>query len=424
MISFDGCVSNNRVLDAAARSACFRSSMRAKSVKVTRKQGTLAWLEETYFSQGYAAARKAFARHLPEAAARPYGLLRSEEGQPAQRTDTEVRDGISYKSFDAPALWNVPYSILRVSFEPVPKKHFIHHGGEEILVPISGEVYYHFYSNNDAESPQRHQLNEPLRKGTIIRINPQLPHHTWAGGKDDAEAWMIFRHVSDLATSIRVNSQHSSKALQATPRRITIEDLKEPPTYALIAWGLAERISLHRVRANLRITQLAAMCGLDSSHLSRIESGDTNISLETLVRVARLLQINLDELIAPNPWCYEVAALTRATTSKRQAVHQPPLRRPSSPPHFIHPIHWQVPRGCAADASGIDSSVEGVMSSWIVLDGQVIFEIVADSVTSRELLEQGSVIHFRRGEAGRIQGLQDSRLLQIVYSSVCSCREK
>jgi transcriptional regulator with XRE-family HTH domain len=398
--------------------------MRRKSSKTMHKQGTLAGLEDIYFTQGYKAAKKDFAKHIPEAATGPYFLLKPGQGQDTQRTHTEIQDGISYESFNAPALWDVPYSILQVHFEQVPKEDFIFHSGEEILVPISGEIYYHFYSNNDGNPPQRQVLNEPLRRGSIIRINPQLPHHTWAAGKEGAKAWMIFRHVSDMATSISVNSQFSKADVQSSSRKVTIKDLQEPGKYALIAWGLAERIHLHRVRAKLRIAQLATACGIDSSHLSRIESADTNVSLETLVRIARLLQINLDELIAPHPWCYENALLTRTAGGKRQVSHQAPLKSPSGGPHFLHPIYWQIPGGFSTEATGVDSSVEGVLSSWIVLEGQAIFEIIADSETSNELLEKGSVIHLRRGMPRKIQALQDSQLLQIIYSTECHCNQK
>src|SRR5712692_3916802 len=121
--------------------------MSQKSVKSSQKEGSLSWLEEIYFDRGREAATEAFERLLPEAAIRPYAILKSGQGQPTQRTDTEAQDGIVYEGFSAPAFWDVPYSLLRVRFEHVPKADFIFHGGEEILIPITGQIAYHFYSS-------------------------------------------------------------------------------------------------------------------------------------------------------------------------------------------------------------------------------------------------------------------------------------
>ena len=95
---------------------------------------------------------------------------------------------------------------------------------------------------------------------------------------------MIFRHLSEIGTSISLESElHRDVDLHPTPRRITMTDLKDPARYALVAWGIAEKIRLHRELANLRVTTLARACGIDPSHLSRIENADTNVSLENLV---------------------------------------------------------------------------------------------------------------------------------------------
>src|SRR5215469_6650961 len=181
--------------------------MSQKRIKPSHKEGSLSWLEEIYFDQGRLAATGAFERLLPEAAIGPYAILRPGAGQPAQRTDTEERDGIVYEGFSAPAFWDVPYSLLRVRFEHVPKADFIFHGGEEILIPIAGRIAYHFYSCVESARPKKVGLASPLKPDDIIRINPQLPHHTWAADKAGAEAWMIIRHMSDSASSISINSR-------------------------------------------------------------------------------------------------------------------------------------------------------------------------------------------------------------------------
>jgi transcriptional regulator with XRE-family HTH domain len=395
--------------------------MSRKKIKASQKEGSLSWLEEIYFERGREAATEAFERLLPEAAVRPYAILRSGAGQPAQRTDTEAQDGIVYQGFSAPAFWDVPYSLLRVRFEHVIKADFIFHGGEEILIPIAGQIAYHFYSSVETPRPKKVTLAPALKPGDIVRINPQLPHHTWAAERAGAEAWMVIRHMSDSASSISINSRMSSADLHPTPRRVTARDLKEPGRYALIAWGLSEKIRLHRERANLRIAQLAAACGIDPSYLSRIENADTNPSLETLVRIARLLHINIEEIIAPVSWCYEIGHLPEAASWSQQPMHQAVLGKPPGLPHFLHFVHWGVPAESMLEVPSRYACAEGVGSSWIVLDGRVIFEIAVGSDAYPELLEKGSVIHFRRAAPRGIQALRDSHLLQVVYSADCFC---
>ena len=66
-------------------------------------------------------------------------------GRATWRTDAEERDGISYETFNPPAFWETPYSILKVRFLPRVKDDFMFHDGEEFLVPTEGAVTYHFF---------------------------------------------------------------------------------------------------------------------------------------------------------------------------------------------------------------------------------------------------------------------------------------
>ena len=418
------CLWHHRCLTRDLRWRRIAKLMSKKAGKSVQKQRSLAWLEEIYFSDGHQAANAAFERMLPDADLRPYYYLRAGHGQPAQRTDTAEEDGIQYESFNAPSLWDVPYSLLRVRFEHVPKTDFMYHGGEEILIPISGRIHYHFYCNADGRPPQREILEPPLEPGSIIRINPQLPHHTWAADKNGAEAWMIIRHLSDTATSISVNSQLFGVDMHSAPRRVRTKDVKEPGRYALVAWGLAEKLRLHRERANLRIAQLSSACGIDPSHLSRIENADTNVSLETLVRIARILHISIDDLIAPSPWHCQIGALPFAKSGKRQPSHHGVLGKPPGSTHFLHPSHWSLPAGSNVDVGRDDSPIDSVVSSWIILEGRLILEIQVGNDLSPELLERGSVIHFRRAAPKKIQALEDSQIIQLIYSSACHCNPK
>jgi transcriptional regulator with XRE-family HTH domain len=314
-----------------------------------------------------------------------------------------------------------------VRFEPLVKRDFIFHSGEEILIPLSGQIRYHFYWSPGGEKPAVDVLDPPIKPGWIIRINPQLPHHTWAVTNGGAEAWMIFRHLSESATAISLESEfYSATAEHPAPRRMKLKDLKDPGRFALVAWGLAEKIRLHREQANLRMAQLAYGCGVDPSHLSRIENADTNVSLDTLVRIARFLRIGLEELIAPAPWCREVVSFPRDTVRGEHAAGQSLLSKTPHNPHHLHPLYWQVDSGSTRMIRTSGNSSAGSMSSWIVLSGRLIFEVGASFAQTNELAESGSVIHVRGGVPLRIQALEDSQIIQIAYSSSghCTCKDR
>ncbi len=64
----------------------------------------------------------------------------------------------------------------------------------------------------------------------------------------------------------------------------------------------------------------------------------------------------------------------------------------------------------------------GAQRSWIVLNGEAIFEI-ADPIagTTKELVDHDSVIHIRNNASlVAIHALQELELLQVTYSSRCS----
>ncbi len=56
---------------------------------------------------------------------------------------------------------------------------------------------------------------------------------------------------------------------------------------------LANQILTERKRSGLTQVELASMCGIAQSEISRIERGDGNPTVETLSRVGRSLNLNL-----------------------------------------------------------------------------------------------------------------------------------
>ena len=385
-----------------------------------KKARSIGWLAEIYFRDGRRAAQAALEAISPGDLLQNYRVVR--KGEPALRTTAEQQDRIRYETF-APPLWAWPYSILRVRFDPAEKDRFMHHGGEEILLPIEGSISYHFFCSAGSGAPTRTLLPEPVEPGSVIRIDPQVPHHAWAAGEEPAVAWMVIRGLTHNTAGTHLDLPPDvSLEVQPPRRQLTMDELEHSERYALIAWGISENIRLGRLGAGLSIRQLAAACEIDPAQLSRIENGSSasNVSLEVLLRIARCLGLEIQQLLSAefidqcNP--FKVEALDQARSSGRE---RPLLCIPQ--PHFIHLDYWKVAEGETARLEERRTDA-GAQRSWIVLNGEAIFEL-ADPIagTTKELVDHDGVIHVRNAASlEAVHALQELELLQVTYSARCS----
>lgn len=81
-----------------------------------------------------------------------------------------------------------------------------------------------------------------------------------------------------------------------------MSELHDPAVEALVEEYLTrmgERIAELRALQGLTLTMLEEFTGIDSRHLSRIERGMRNISVESAVRIADALGVQLHELFVP-----------------------------------------------------------------------------------------------------------------------------
>jgi transcriptional regulator with XRE-family HTH domain len=299
----------------------------------------------------------------------------------------------------------------------------MHHGGEEILLPIEGSVAYHFFCSAGSGAPTRTLLPEPVAPGSVIRIDPQVPHHAWAAGEEPAVAWMAIRDLTHTTAGTHLDLPRDvSLEVQSSGRQLSADELEHSERYALIAWGISDNIRIGRLGAGLTIRQLAAACEIDPAQLSRIENGSaaSNVSLEVLLRIARCLGLEIQQLLSAefidhhNP--FKVATLDRACSPGKGS---PLLCIPQQ--HFIHLHHWKVSEGDTARLEK-DRRGAGAQRSWIVLKGEAIFEI-ADPIAgiTKELVDRDSVMHIRNDASlEAIHALQELELLQVTYSSRCS----
>lgn len=61
--------------------------------------------------------------------------------------------------------------------------------------------------------------------------------------------------------------------------------------------SIGQRVRAARNRKGLQQADVAYLAGLTTSHMSHIETGQTKPSLPTLVRIANVLSVSVDELL-------------------------------------------------------------------------------------------------------------------------------
>ena len=64
--------------------------------------------------------------------------------------------------------------------------------------------------------------------------------------------------------------------------------------------AIGKRIKIARIRKDITQEKLADRIGISPSHLSNIETGNTRVSLVTIVKIANLLGASVDELLSEN----------------------------------------------------------------------------------------------------------------------------
>lgn len=406
-------------------------------LKSTQPSG-LALIESLYFGAGPKAAQDQLQRLLgPDQSVRPYAL--SDVGMPSMGMDIVQSDEISYESFTPPASWNAAYSLQRVRFGAREKDEYVFHPGEEIMIPIQGEIAYHFFWSPGGRAPERVVLNPLGMEGSILRINPQVPHHAWAS-KGEATAWLVLRHTTNSPVALVLDQDASSLVLQRstnavlahvkdqvsssnmwTPfrRRVTAGDLRKPGAYAMIAWGISELIRDTRQKTGLTTTDLANQIGIDPSSLSRLEEAKANVSIEMLGKVCRALRIGMAERMDSGSWIHE----REKVEPKRAAQSEPMLKVPLGP-HTLHPYMSRLPEGELRTISTGRGADPNQISSWILLKGRVLVELPAAMGGKSVIVDTGNVIHFRELGEIQVKALQDSVLIHIVHGRVCECRAR
>ena len=69
------------------------------------------------------------------------------------------------------------------------------------------------------------------------------------------------------------------------------------PAMELDFKSIGKRIKIARIRTNMTQESVADKIGVTPQHVSNIETGNSSVSLTTLVAIANLLNVSVDELL-------------------------------------------------------------------------------------------------------------------------------
>jgi Predicted transcriptional regulators len=64
--------------------------------------------------------------------------------------------------------------------------------------------------------------------------------------------------------------------------------------------AIGKRIKIARIKKDITQDQVANITGLSNPHISNIENGSTKVSLPTLIKLANVLSVSVDELLCDN----------------------------------------------------------------------------------------------------------------------------
>jgi len=399
---------------------------------------TVGWFAEQTF-KNEAAARAMLSQVLPTEATLPFKVP---PGEPVQRKDVPG-GGIEHIAYHVPHVWGEPsYSIYKWNVAASKTlERLMSHSGEEVLFAVTGNLHYHFRWTEGTGSEPR-PISRPVAEGTMIRILPNVPHHNTSPERD-SWGWMAIRHRSGSTAPIDdLDAEEGRRAVledaaakgakdKEDVEGYSVEQLEDPTRFLLLLWDIPGKLRVARMRAGLSVAQLAQSCDIHPSYIWRLEKGDTNISIHTLILIARMVRMDLTDLGLPKYFHihdedgaekyvpYQMGSNGKAITLCPGIEVRPLLAHPANYEHWFHPHYWKIRRDVTVPESvtSTDFGPDG-KSTWIVLKGEITYKYAQEP---KVVLEAGAVLHLRNRALGTMKATEDSELLRIEFSAMCSC---
>jgi len=235
----------------------------------------------------------------------------------------------------------------------------------------------------------------------------------------DQESASMSAHRSEERAEFGLADTSSLRLRSSPNRRIRADDLRKAGAYAMIVWGISGAVREARLRTSMTTTELAARMGIDPSTLSRLEQAKANVSIDMLLKVCRALRIDLTDRLESGSWLSEMDRIDSPPNVQDAAMLGAPLGY-----HALHPYLVRLPSNRRLSVATTAGSDAEAVASWIVLEGKALVHFPAQWGGRSVIFSAGSVIHFREPETIEIQALADSKLVHIVHSRVCRCKDQ
>ena len=84
----------------------------------------------------------------------------------------------------------------------------------------------------------------------------------------------------------------------------------------LIIKAVISKIKDVRLKKNYKQAYIASQMGCSQNAYSKIELGQTELTLKNLIKIAKILEINLVDLLSQSPAVYDQAFIPQATEAE------------------------------------------------------------------------------------------------------------
>jgi transcriptional regulator with XRE-family HTH domain/uncharacterized cupin superfamily protein len=303
---------------------------------------------------------------------------------------------------------------VMADIHPLPESelHFIAHDHEEFLFVMAGEI-------ESSLKTDQGLVRERLAAGDCLYFRSYLPHC----------------HRSTGVTPARtLNLMYSLRAIDSDDAELgpASHQFFRRGVHADLASEAAEKIALLRRTRGWKLSEVARAVEVAPRHLAQVEHGERAVSLDLLLRLARLFRRPIEYFFA--------ATIEKGPShfiERRKAATAPPVSPPADgldappPAHYrllasgfddrgMHPYHVQV----RDDSANRPALHEHHGQEFVyVLDGEIEFVTVSEDREITEVLGPGdslfldaSVPHLISGRSRNPFSDTAAELLVVYWS--------
>jgi len=327
-----------------------------------------------------------FIRKMHETAERP---MRTQNPAFVPQSERSLRyknrrPGDRTEYLDYTPLWqDTPYLVLRAQINANPNEYFNSFPGQEIFIPINGEVAYTFL-----RAPKKTE-SVIVSPDSFLRAHTQIPHQRNGQG----EGWLIVYDEFKAACRFYARAElPETENNRDRTNNILLEDneLRSNRHY-MIASGLVHFIRNRRYQLGLTIAEAAEISGCSKSLIHQFERGCTALRPSNLSALFKAFEI------------FELPPLPSKPYDLEKIIS--PTKKQERSPFDVQILQFKKGHVYAHNTAA-------ERESWIANKGMIKF----DSATGTKLLAGGEVIHFRKPGSLTVNALEDCLLIRASYT--------